>query len=204
MSYEPDAARPRARADESQAPSHDGAKTVRADDHGAPQLTRRAVAGLDDDTAYALVVVAHQVYYPGAFLDARAGVLRASKENVIQNRSSQREPAVSESRESLHTRELGVDGFCVRCAEMHPRQLRGARRFDFLEHAHVRKYSRRLRTQVLGAYFVARKTRTIDHEDVDTGCGKRPRRRSTGRPATHDYYVGVAIAARQLTARDTR
>jgi hypothetical protein len=149
-------------------------------------------------------VIAYKVDDACTFLDAGTRMSGAPQQDVIENRSSQREPTVSECRESLHTRELGVDSVRIRGAQMHPCQLRGPGGFDFLEHTHIRKYSRRLRTQVFCAHFVARKTRAIDHQDVDSRCGERPRRRSTGRSATNDDDVGVSIVERQPTARDTR
>jgi hypothetical protein len=203
MGHQPDAARPGPRADESEAPPDDRAKAVSTDDETTPELTRFATR-LDNDTGHARAVIAYEVDDACTFLDAGTRMSGAPQQDVVENRSSEREPTVSECRESLDTRELGVDSVRIRGAEMHPCQLRGAGRLDFLEHAHVREYSGRLRTQVFGADFVARKTRAVDHEDVDPRCRQGPRRRSTGGSATNDDDVGVSIVERQPTARDTR
>jgi hypothetical protein len=205
MRHESDAARPPARPHKSKTAADDRAKTVGADNHTTLELTMHTFVSLQDDTAHMAAVITCDVRHPRPFFDARTGVSRPADQDFIEHCSSQREPTVSEGRESLYTSELGVDRLRVWGAEMHARQLGSAGGFDFVEHTHVREDSRRLRTEILRANLVTREMRAIDHQHVDTGTGERPGRRSTGRAATNDDDVGVArIATRQPTARETR
>ena len=60
-----------------------------------------------------------------------------------------------------------------------------------LERAHRIENPRRLRAQILGARFRARKMRAIDDAHVDAGARERERDRRTGRTTANDEHLRI-------------
>lgn len=205
MRYESDAPRPGSGADQPETPANHRAKAVSSDNDAALKLAPRVVGGVHHHTVYAASMITRKVGNPRAFLDTRSGVSGPPEQDLVEDSSPQSEAPVSESREALYARELGVDGLTVRRAQSHPRQLGSACFLDFFEHTHVGEYPRRLGAQILRAHLVARKVRAIENQNVDPLFGERPRGCRSRGPAADDDDVGVpAFRVSQPTARETR
>jgi hypothetical protein len=182
-----------------------GSESVGADDDTGAKILRHSAGSERSDTAYATRYVARDIGDSHTFFDAGTRGFRGTEQDVVEHGPAQRKTAVTERGKPFHAGELGLNRLAARRPENHTGEMSRARGFYFSQNSHVGEYARCLRAQVLGAHLVAGEVGAIQHQNVDAGLRKRPRRRRSSRTATNDDYIGVAIwETRQPTARETR
>ena len=82
--------------------------------------------------------------------------------------------------EAVIGRKFPVGDVAIGGTNTHPRQMPRIGSLDFIEDAHVRQDSGRLRAQVFGADLVAWKFRPVEDEYIDSFLCERPRRSGAG------------------------
>ena len=144
------------------------------------------------DACDAAAGVTHDIGDPYPFFHASAGGSRAVEQNRVENGSSHSNAVIRESPESVIRGERAMDGRAIGSVHAHSGQLCRARELDLVERIHLGENSRCLRTQVFGAGLVARKVRTIEHDDVYSSSREEVGSRCAPGSAADDYYHEAA------------
>src|SRR5437868_1857226 len=178
-------------SDEAESSADHGAKAVGTDHEPGIERARRAVRSDYAHAADPRRSIAGKVGDMHPFLDARAGVARATQHDLVENGPANSQTFVAKSTESVIGREFSAGDHSIGRAAAHSGQMRRTAALDLVENAHIGQNSRRLWAQILGADLVARKSGAIEHQNVDTLLRQRPGGGGAGRPATDDDYFRV-------------
>src|SRR5712691_7564828 len=192
------------RFDETEAASDDGAQTIGANDITCPQRAWLSIGHESGDTTHARRSIPGNVCHPHGFLDSRSGGARAAQQDVIEDRPADGEALVAESVEAVIGRKFPFGDVAIRGTNAHPGQMRRIAPLDFIEDPHVRQDSGRLRTQIFRADLVARKSRPVEDEYIDSFLCERPRRGGAGRAAADHYNFRVEVLTHAIRSRGRR
>ena len=171
---------------ELESPSDDRPQSIGAnDDRGGERMLRpvRIERVAADDTSRGISAERGDA---DALANDRSTRACALEQQAIEDRSSQREPAITVAAIAVDLSEPALERRAVRCANAHSREMRRPRLFDSLEHAHLVENARGLRAHVLGAGLVTRKMRAIEQHHVDPGAREVERGRGARRSTAYD------------------
>ena len=166
---ERDAARPPVAGVRNAEPArHHGAQAVGADDERRRQFARRSARLEHPHAGDAPARITREVCHAHSLAKLRARGLCAVEQDGIKHDAPEGQSTIAERAVAVPGDKITAERRAIRCAHDHAVEMRRAGCLHGIQRTHLAQQSRRLGTQVLGAWLRAWKRGAVQHEHART------------------------------------